>query len=157
MKKQGPTIKPAQIGKCGELFVQFQLLLAGIESAPLTTDSGIDLVAYSPRTSKPVTIQVKTNLKPKPGGGAGSLALDWWVGVDTPADYVAMVDLSSTNAWLFSIKEIASLAQQKSSGRYHLYMYINAATKPKKQGRAVYVHDFEKYLFQTRLSKIFGA
>lgn len=29
--------------------MQEQLLLHGIESAPLTTDTGIDLVAYSPR------------------------------------------------------------------------------------------------------------
>jgi hypothetical protein len=39
----------AQIGRAGELLVQEQLLLHGIESAPLTTDTGIDLVAYSPR------------------------------------------------------------------------------------------------------------
>jgi hypothetical protein len=41
----------AQIGLAGELLVQEQLLLHGIESAPLTTDTGIDLVAYSPRRS----------------------------------------------------------------------------------------------------------
>jgi hypothetical protein len=34
-----------QIGKSGELLVQYKLLLHGIESSPLTTDSGIDLVA----------------------------------------------------------------------------------------------------------------
>jgi hypothetical protein len=37
----------AQIGRAGELLVQEQLLLHGIESAPLTTDMGFDLVAYS--------------------------------------------------------------------------------------------------------------
>jgi hypothetical protein len=35
----------AQIGRDGEHLVQEQLLLHGIESAPLTTDTGIDLVA----------------------------------------------------------------------------------------------------------------
>ena len=59
--------------------MQFQLLMHGIESAPLTTDSGIDLVAYAPKGARPVTIQVKTNLKPKPSGGKGKDALDWWV------------------------------------------------------------------------------
>ncbi len=34
-----------QIGKCGELLVQYMLLKHGVESAPLTTDPGIDLVA----------------------------------------------------------------------------------------------------------------
>lgn len=57
-------MKAAQIGKCGELLVQYQLLLRGIESAQLTTDSGIDLVAYSPKNEKPLTIQVKANLQP---------------------------------------------------------------------------------------------
>ena len=37
----------------------------------MTTDSGIDLVAYASTTAIPHTIQVKTNLKPKPGGGKG--------------------------------------------------------------------------------------
>ena len=73
------ALSTAQIGKCGELLVQYRLLLLGVESAPMSTDTGIDLVAYSPATLQPVTIQVKTNLKPKPGGGKGKLALDWWV------------------------------------------------------------------------------
>jgi hypothetical protein len=37
-----------QIGRCGELLVQHRLLKLGIESAALTTDTGIDLVAYAP-------------------------------------------------------------------------------------------------------------
>jgi len=38
-----------QIGRCGELLVQYILLKHRIESAPLTTDVGIDLVAYPGR------------------------------------------------------------------------------------------------------------
>ena len=68
------TLKTAQIGRCGELLVQWKLLLRGIESAPMTTDSGIDLVAYAPPSSGAVTIQVKTNLQPKPRGGKGKKA-----------------------------------------------------------------------------------
>ena len=49
-----------QIGRYGELFVQYQLLGAGIESALLTTGVGIDLVAYLRSQRKPITIQVKT-------------------------------------------------------------------------------------------------
>jgi hypothetical protein len=66
-----------QIGKCGELLVQYKLLLRGIESAPLTTDSRIVLVAHALQKQKLITIQVKTNLKAKPGGGRGKLTLDW--------------------------------------------------------------------------------
>ena len=48
--------------------VQYRLLKHGIESAPMTTDSGIDLVAYAPYSKRAVTIQVKANEKPKPAG-----------------------------------------------------------------------------------------
>jgi hypothetical protein len=51
----------AQIGRSGDLLVQYRLLKHGIESALMTTDSGIDLVAYAPRDKKAVTIQVKSN------------------------------------------------------------------------------------------------
>jgi len=75
----------AQIGRAGELLVQYRLILLGVESAPMSTDAGIDLVAYSPITKLPSTIQVKSNLKPKPGGGKGKVALDWWLSDDSPA------------------------------------------------------------------------
>ena len=53
------ALTTAQIGKSGEQ-VQYRLLLLGIESAPMSTDNGIDLVAYSPRLAQAITIQVKT-------------------------------------------------------------------------------------------------
>lgn len=84
----------AQIGRCGEFLVQYRLLLLGVESAPMSTDAGIDLVAYSPTMTGAKTIQVKTNLKPKPGGGKGKNALDWWIPENSPAELVALVDLS---------------------------------------------------------------
>lgn len=66
-----------QIGRSGELLVQYKLLLHGIESAPMTTDTGVDLVAFSNRNNKVITVQVKTNLKPKPAGGKGKKS---WIG-----------------------------------------------------------------------------
>lgn len=59
------------IGAAGELLVQYQLLKLGIDSARLTTDSGIGLVIYAPGHQAAVTIQVKTYLPPKPAGGKG--------------------------------------------------------------------------------------
>jgi len=50
-----------QTGKCGELLVQYQLLKHGVESAPMTTDYGVDLVAFHAAKRKTVTIQVKTS------------------------------------------------------------------------------------------------
>jgi hypothetical protein len=122
-------LSTAQIGRCGELLLQFQLLQYGIDSAPMSTDAGIDLVAYSPTTKQPITIQVKTNLKPKPGGGKGKAALDWWIPEDTPAQLIALGDLSTQRFWLFTTQEIESVAQQKSSSRYHVYMYTDPSAR----------------------------
>ncbi len=149
------TLKKQQIGKCGELLVQLQLLLKGVESARLTTDSGIDLVAYCAKKRDPLTIQVKSNLKPKPSGGSGKEALDWWIPDDNPSDFVAFVDLSSSRVWLMSLKEVAELAQQHSSGRYHLYMYVDPKHKPKKKGRLAHVYEFEAYLLDNRAHEFF--
>lgn len=44
-KPSSPSLSIAQSGRCGELVVQYTLLTRGIESAPLSTDTGVDLVA----------------------------------------------------------------------------------------------------------------
>lgn len=149
-------MKTAQIGKCGELLVQYQLLMKGVESAHLTTDSGIDLVAYSPKNNRPITIQVKTNLKPKAAGGKGKQSLDWWVPIDSPAQYAALVDLSTQSIWLMEMAEMAALAQQTSRGRFHLYMYTDLSVKPTKTNRPIQRHEFAKFSLDSRLSEIFG-
>ena len=149
-------LRTAQIGRCGELLVQYLLLLRGVESAPMSTDSGIDLVAYSPTTAYPTTIQVKTNLKGKPGGGKGKLSLDWWLPEETPAQLMALVDLSSQRVWMLRVSEVPSLAQQKSNGRFHLYMNIDPTLRPRKLNRLAFVYEFEKYLLDNRAHELFG-
>lgn len=143
-----------QIGKCGELLVQFKLLMHGIESAPMTTDSGIDLVAFSNRNNKPVTIQVKTNLKPKPAGGRGKKVLDWWLPDDSPANAFAFVDLSSNSIWFFKTLEVAKHAQQHSSGRYHFGMYTESNVKIQKK-RGVFLSEFTNFLIEKRINDFF--
>jgi len=150
------TLAKAQIGKCGELLVQYMLLLRGVESAPMSTDTGVDLVAYSPKLARPTTIQIKTNLKAKPGGGKGKLALDWWIDEHTPVEYVALVDLSSQRVWILSKGELGTLSQQKSNGRFHLYMYTDPTVQPKKAGRLAHMHEFERYKIENRAHEIFG-
>jgi hypothetical protein len=148
------TIKlsTAQIGKSGELFVQYRLLLLGIESAPMCTDTGIDLVAYLPNSKSAITIQVKTNLKPKPGGGKGKLALDWWIPEDSPAEFIALVDLSSGNIWIFTHKDLLIHAQQHSSGRAHIYMHTESLAKPLKLDRRSHQSDFDEFLLNSNSS-----
>lgn len=63
-----PTQLPStnRIGGGAELFASFMLLLLGIESAPMSTNAGIDLVTGSPKTRLSVTIQIKFSCKTKP-------------------------------------------------------------------------------------------
>ena len=68
-------LNPQQIGKCGELLVQYILLKNGVESAPMTTDPGIDLIAFRNVRQKPVSIQVKTSTHHGPDN-------DKWVGFE---------------------------------------------------------------------------
>ncbi len=140
-----------QIGRAGELLVQYKLLKHGIDSSALTTDSGIDLVAYSSKRKVARTIQVKTNEKAKPGGGAGSLALDWWLREDSPADLVAVVSLDSNEVWLFTYEEFVYNAQQKSNGRLHLYMYMSDEVNTQKKALK---SQFTEFLLENSVGRL---
>ena len=151
------SLATAQIGKCGELLVQYQLLLRGIESAPMSTDTGIDLVTYSPALPHPITVQVKANLQSKPGGGRGKHALDWWVPHNSPADYVALVDLSSQGIWFLSPAELLIHAQQQPARGLHIYMYTDSSVRPRRSDRLAHLHEFEQFKLVNRASAIYGA
>jgi hypothetical protein len=143
-----------QIGRLGELLVQYELLRNGIESAPMTTDTGVDLVAYSEIRGRSFTIQVKTNLEPKPGGGKGAAAVDWWVSEDCPAEIYAFADVSTRRVWIFTKDELEETAQQHSNGRFHLYMRTN-----RTEGESAYERHgderFSPFLFDNRISTLF--
>jgi hypothetical protein len=145
-----------QIGRLGELLVQYELLRNGIESAPMTTDAGVDLVAYSEIQGRSFTIQVKTNLAPKPGGGKGAAAIDWWVSEDCPAKLYAFADVSTRRIWLFKKDELAKTAQQRSTGRFHLYMYTN-----RKEATSAYERHgdecFSEFLFDRKVNEILAS
>ncbi len=146
-------ISAVQIGRCGELLVQRQLLVFGVDSAELTTDTGIDLVAYSNRTRKSSTIQVKTNLEPKMAGGKSHLALDWWIPENCPANLVALADLSTDRIWLFTMSEIPDVAQQLSANGHHVCMYVKYL--PKDHAKTRPAIEFEKYLIEKRFEEFF--
>jgi hypothetical protein len=150
------SLSKAQIGRCGELLVQFKLLKHGIESSPLTTDVGVDLVAYSPRRQQAITVQVKTNLAPKPGGGKGKPALDWWADDKPKADIFAFVDLQWPRVWLVESSKLSTLAQQNPAGRFHLFMAVDPTQSPRKDGKKNFDYDFGEYLFENQVAKIFG-
>lgn len=120
------------IGAAGELLVQYELLKQGIDSARLTTDSGIDLVMYVPGHQTAATVQVKAKLKPVPAGGKGKLLLSWPFPDDSKAQWLGCVDLSTDSVWMFPIETARELAQQKHAGGTRmLYFYTDETVAPK--------------------------
>jgi len=94
------------------------LLKWGIESSSLTTDAGIDLVAYSSINGKPVTIQVKTS---QHVGPTNDKWLEWQIPEDCPADYVAAVDLERNKFWLIETEKFKNTARHTSKGKKRLW------------------------------------
>ena len=142
------------IGAAGELLVQYKLLKFGIDSAAMTTDSGVDLVAYSSKSDRSYTIQVKTKERPSQGGGKGKLSLAWDLRDSSPAELVAVTDLSSNSAWLFTHAEYEKLAQQHSAnGNLKLYMYVDETVNTKKE--MALLSQFEHYRLENRVITFF--
>ena len=120
----------------------------------MTVDAGVDLVAYSGMGGRSVTIQVKTNLKPKPGGGKGGPGIDWWVSDDCPAELYAFADLSTRRVWLFTKEELKAAALQHSGGRMHIYMYTDSDSKSVAYSRHGDAR-FTEFLFENRVPALF--
>ena len=119
------------IGAAGELLVQYELLKLGIDSARLTTDSGIDLAMYVPGHQSAATVQVKTKLRPVPAGGKGKLLLSWPFPDDSKAQWLACVDLSTDSVWMFPLDMARELAQQKHAGGTRLLYFYTTSHRPK--------------------------
>jgi hypothetical protein len=145
-------MKTSQIGAAGVLLIQYKLIKNGIESAPMTTDDGVDLVAYSSASGQAVTIQVKANLRPKRAGGRGALCLDWWLSEKNQAELIGLADLSTDAAWLFTRDEFRQCAQQRSNGRIHFYFYTDPTYKARAGSS---VSEFERFRLENRLPDLF--
>jgi len=139
-----------QKGRCGELLVQYCLLKHGVESAPLTTDTGIDLVAYSSIGKKPVTIQVKTSSQHDRDGDRW---LEWQIPEGCPADYIAAVDLDRSIFWLIETKEFNNQARRTSRGKRRL---LWAPTGFECKRTRLKEEQFRDYEMNTAIPKAFG-
>jgi len=142
------------IGAAGELLVQYTLLKFGVDSAAMTTDSGIDLVAYSPKTSRAFTIQVKTAEEPRASGGKGKSAISWNLRASNPAELVAITDLSTNSVWLFTHAEFEQYAQQLSpKGILKLYMYVDESVNTRQE--MAKQSQFDSYRLENRVVTFF--
>ncbi|ALG85290.1 hypothetical protein [Gordonia phthalatica] len=131
------------IGAAGELLVQYRLLRLGIDSARLTTDSGVDLVAYSSEDNTARTIQVKSTDKPVRAGGKGALALGWSLPVDLHAELLATVLLSTDTVWLFTRDEARELASPRARDTMLLNWYVDPTVRGNLAQHQVEAHRIE--------------
>ena len=142
-----------QTGKCGELLVQYRLLKRGIESAPMTTDTGIDLVAFPSVGSvpggspAPFTLQVKTT-----SSGDGPSISDegvlWAVAWPPLATYIALVDMRRDKLWLFSPSDYKSESTKAGDG---LRVGWNVNMQGKRNER-----EYEAWEWDTAISRLLG-
>jgi len=138
------------IGAAGELLVQYQLLKHGIDSARLTTDSGIDLVMYVPGTSEAFTVQVKAIGQPFPDGGpTGPITVGWSLPRTCKAQWLAGVDVSRDMVWLFRIEEALQLAKGNTADVF-LYWRL----QPNPRGRIESESAFEEYRLDNVIASV---
>lgn len=149
-------ISKRHVGAAGELLVQYKLIKEEIDSARLTTDAGVDLVAYSPNGGKAYTIQIKTKERPGQAGGKGKASLGWFLRNNSPADLIATVDLDSNRVWLFTMAEFRKHAQQHSQkGNLQLYMYVDTPKRTKHE--RAHISQFDDFLLENRIQELFLA
>ena len=141
------------IGRCGELLVQQRLLKFQIDSAMLSTDRGIDLLALSTER-RSISIQVRSKWKSTPSGGRGRPALDWWAAHSSQVDWYAFVDLARDKIWLMTMYDVKIHDQQPNNpSRHHICMItdgepVNAARKTRSEV------DFEPFLFEKQVKNL---
>ena len=143
------------IGAAGELLVQYRLLKLGIDSARLTTDSGIDLVVYSPATGAATTVQVKTVERAMPAGGTGRHAIGWNFPHDTPAQILAFTYLQEDLVWFFTAAEARRIAQQRSPKDVRRLYWYTDLTMRQRDGVPLIQSDMDKYLLSVRAPVLF--
>lgn len=137
------------IGQSGEHFVQSMLLREGITCS--SGENEVDIVVRLTKPKRQFWILVVSNLQPKKAGGQGKQALDWWIPFQNNVDFIACVDLSTLRAWIFDNNELAKLAQQRTSGKFHLYMYTDKAVALRGQKSMKFDYEFEGYRIENRI------
>jgi len=141
------------IGFSGKYFVQAMLTREGLPTS--VGKDEIDLVVRLTKPRRQFKVFVVTNLQPKLAGGKGKEALDWWIPETTNADVIACVDLSALRVWLFERNELPKFAQQRTSSKYHLYMYTEKEVALRGKKSMKFDYEFESYRLENRVHRGF--
>ena len=139
------------IGFSGKAFVQAMIMREGIPCSP--GKEGIDLVVTLKKPRRTFSLFVVSNLQPKRAGGKGKEALDWWIPLATDTDFVACIDLSGLQVWLFKREELVRLAQQKTASKYHLYMYTDKEVALRGKKSMKFDYEFEGFKLENRVHR----
>ena len=146
-----PITSTMSISRQGQQLVEQRLTKRGLACSrgPVPNKAQITIAARASAT--PVLVEVRTNLRPKAGGGKGAMALDWYFSDVSEADWIAFFDLSSERVWLLTKQEAFQFAQQHASGKYHFYMYVDPAYDADPTN---HMKHFEQWLFDNRVAHL---
>ena len=138
-----------QTGRCGELLVQSRLLRHGIESAAMTVDYGIDLIALRMEHDNkitPVSIQVKTTARLWKEKDGKRECYSWGFPKKSPADLIAFVaaDEIPERIWLFGYAEL-----RKETGSSNFDLYTDKAVQTRWT-----MGNFESHLLENLEDKL---
>jgi hypothetical protein len=137
------------------ILVQNKLKSLGLGFDSIFADGANDIIVKSPSTNKELKIKVLARSGPKPAGGTGADALDWWIPENIAVDAVAFVDLDKERCWLFKKSDIPRYAQQHPPGKYHFFMYIDRDVNIHKD-RLCFDHEFDEFLIENNFKSVLG-
>ena len=84
------------------------------------------------------------------------MLLSWDLRETSPAQMVAIVDLSTERVWLFRDEEFDKVAQQNKGGNRKFFIYTDPEARP-KEGRLSMDSDFEGHLIEARIEELLGS
>ncbi len=99
-------------------FVMQALARVGLQAEAAPRELRGDLLIFGP-ARHPTLLRILVRQAPHRRGGGANLGLHWMLS-STPAEYVALVDLSRRLGWLLSTPEFQAQARPYRGGRFHL-------------------------------------
>ena len=130
--------------------MQYKLLKSGIDSAPMTTDYGVDLVALDPNGGAATSIQVKTARHSR---DADSEWVEWDMPKKCVADYVAVVDLDNEKGWLFRVQKFEEASSSTGGDGRRLWWYTKSGYQSKHTHKNE--SNFKRYGLESSIPRIF--
>jgi hypothetical protein len=111
------TTSSQQTRRLAIQFTTDALMRAGFLVEPAPRGFLADLLIRQPRRSR--LVRVLSAAGPHRRGGVGNLGLHWLLN-ETAADLIALVDLSRSQGWLFTLDDFGTQAKLTMKGSYHL-------------------------------------